>query len=204
MEKKWSLRIAPPVALLLLVLELSAVGLRSASAQFDAMDGPVVADARAALDKGNIAPALKWIRKEDENELRNAFNQALAARVQGAESQTVADRCFVETLARLFHKNQGQTYTGLKPAGGGRSAVVSEAEKALEQGSDGALIKFLTDRTAVGIRRRFSAVRDKRRRADQSVEAGRDYVDAYVEYLRYLEKIFSDTAGEALRPGGRE
>ncbi len=38
----------------------------SAAAHCDTLDGPVVMEAKAALDKGDITPVLKWVRKGDE------------------------------------------------------------------------------------------------------------------------------------------
>lgn len=183
-------------------------GARAASASaaigFDAVDGPVVADARAALAAGTLDPAVKWVQKEDVNELRAVFNQVLAVRAMGPEAQALADRYFSETLVRLYCRGQGEPYAGLKPAGAGRSPAVAEAEKALNQGSDDTLIKLVTDRAAVGVRKRFKTALDKKRRAEQSPEAGREYVGAAVDFFEYVDRLQSAIAGEPLRPGGRE
>jgi hypothetical protein len=49
----------------------------------DTVGGPVVADARLALDKSDIAPVLKWIKPEDEAEIRAAFQKTLAVPAKG-------------------------------------------------------------------------------------------------------------------------
>lgn len=40
-----------------------------------------------------------------------------------------------------------------------------------------------------GIRKRFADVLDKKKHADESIEAGRLYVAAYVEYAHYIEAL---------------
>jgi hypothetical protein len=52
-------------------------------AHCDTVGGPVVADARLALDKSDIAPVLKWIKPEDEAEIRAAFQKTLAVPAKG-------------------------------------------------------------------------------------------------------------------------
>lgn len=72
-----------------------------AAAHCDTLDGPVVATAKAALEKGDITPVLKWIRKEDEKEIVELFNKTLAVRKQGREAKELADMYFFETLVRV-------------------------------------------------------------------------------------------------------
>ena len=47
---------------------------RPAAAHCDTMDGPVVVDARTALEQGDVTPVLRWVRAEDEAEIRAAFD----------------------------------------------------------------------------------------------------------------------------------
>jgi hypothetical protein len=41
---------------------------KDAFAHCDTLDGPVVGDARLALEKGDVTGLLKWVRKEREQE----------------------------------------------------------------------------------------------------------------------------------------
>ncbi len=72
-------------------------------AHCDTLDGPVVKDARLALEKGDVTGLLKWARKEREQEIRDAFARSLAVRVKGKEARELADRFFFETLVRVHH-----------------------------------------------------------------------------------------------------
>ena len=42
-------------------------------AHCDTLDGPVVATAKAALEKGDITPVLKWVKGDDEREIKEGF-----------------------------------------------------------------------------------------------------------------------------------
>ena len=60
------------LAAVALFLVLTALPLRAA-AHCDTLDGPVVKDARAALEGGKLAPVLAWVQPSDEAEVRAAF-----------------------------------------------------------------------------------------------------------------------------------
>jgi len=179
----------------LLAAFLAAVGLSIptiAAAHCDTLDGPVVADARVALEKGDPTPALKWVRKADENEIRAAFQEALAVRGKGPEAKAMADRYFFETLVRVHRAGEGAPYAGLKPAGAELGPAVSGSDKALESGSVDSLVKLLTEKAAAGIRERFLRAAEKKKGARRSVEAGREFVAAYVEFMHYTERLYDD------------
>jgi hypothetical protein len=163
-----------------------------AAAHCDTMDGPVVATARAALDKGEVTSVLKWVRKEDEDEIREQFKKTLAVRSKGKEAKELADMYFYETLVRIHRTGEGAPYTGLKqePV----EPVVATADKALETGSADALMKLVSDAVAAGIRERFAHAKETKKHADENVEAGRKFVEAYVAFTHYVERIHMDAA----------
>lgn len=162
-----------------------------AGAHCDTLAGPVVLTAKMALEKGDITPVLKWVKKENEGELREAFKKTLAVRKQNKETKELADMYFFETLVRLHRAGEGAPYTGLKP-GEAVEPIVAEADKALESGSVDNLVKLVTDAAAKGIRERFAHTRETRKHADESVEAGRAFVEAYVEFTHYVERLHLD------------
>ena len=49
----------------------------SAQAHCDALDGPVITEARAALESGNVKPLLKWVPAKDEAEIKRVFADVL-------------------------------------------------------------------------------------------------------------------------------
>ena len=63
----------------------------SSLAHCDTLEGPVVTDAKKALEKGDVNPVLKWVKKEQEGEIREAFKKTLAVRSKGPEAKELAD-----------------------------------------------------------------------------------------------------------------
>ncbi len=163
-----------------------------ANAHCDTLAGPVVITAKAALEKGDITSLLKWVKKENEKEIREAFAKTLAVRKQGKEAKELADMYFFETLVRIHRAGEGAPYTGLKP-GEAIDPIVAESDKALETGSVDNLVKDVTDAVANGIREKFTHAKETKMNAEKSVEAGREYVEAYVVFTHYVERLYNDT-----------
>ncbi len=128
--------------------------------------------------------------EEAEPEIRAAFKQTLAVRKAGAEARDLADRSFFETLVRVHRAGEGAPYTGLKPADAPVEPAVHAADSALDgTGSVEAVIRLVTADIATGIRQRLQRAAEAKKHADDSVEAGRRYVEAYVEYVHYVENL---------------
>lgn len=130
---------------------------RTASAHCDTMDGPVVVDARVALEKGDITPVLRWIHADAEAELRAAFDLALRVRGLNKDARDLADRSFFETLVRVHRAGEGAPYTGVKPAGTELPHFVVAADKALAgEIPPDTLVKHLSKVIAEGIEIRYA------------------------------------------------
>lgn len=164
----------------------------------DTLDGPVVTLARKALETGNVNHVLPWVRPEDENEIRHAFQHAISVRRLGPLARELADMHFFETLVRVHRASEGAPYTGLKPAGADLGPAVPAADKALEDGSVEAVVKLLTDAVRSGVHEHFHAAMGRRKFAVDDVAAGRKYVEAYVAYVHYVEQLWETaTSGGA-------
>jgi hypothetical protein len=157
-------------------------------AHCDTLDGPVVKEAQLALEKGDVTGLLKWVRKEHEQEIRDAFARSLAVRVKGREARELADRFFFETLVRVHRAGEGAPYTGLKPSGTVEAAIAA-ADKALQAGSVDELAEKIGNAVGNEIKKRFVEVSEKKKHAEDSVEAGREFVEAYVQYVHFIEGI---------------
>lgn len=166
----------------------------NAYAHCDTLDGAVVLTAKAALEKGDITPVLKWVRKDDEKEIRDQFNKTLAVRKQGKVAKELADMYFFETLVRIHRAGEGAPYTGLK-SGDAVEPSVAAADKALETGSADRLVRLVTDAVEKGIRERFTRAVEARKHAEHSVDEGRQFVTAYVEFTHYIERLHMDAIG---------
>ena len=166
------------------------LGAHQAFAHCDGLDGPVVKAAQKALETGNVNLVLIWVRKNDEGEVKNAFQKTLAVRKLGLQAKELSDMYFFETLVRVHRAAEGEPYTGLKPAGRDLGPAIPTADKALESGKVEPLLKLLTESMQTEIREKFKQVVAKKKYRPDDVEAGRAYVEAYVPLVRYVEQIY--------------
>ncbi len=170
---------------------------RTVIAHCDTMDGPVVTAARAALTKGDITSVLKWVKPENEADVRDAFGRTLDVRKSGGAARDLADRWFFETLVRIHRQGEGAPYTGLKPSGAAPEAGIADADRALDKGSVDDLVRSMTAQMSAGLRERYARTMERREHAEASLQAGRDYVAAYVEFIHYVERLQQDIAATA-------
>lgn len=161
----------------------------------DGLDGPVVTLARKALDSGNVNLVLPWVRAEDETEIRRSFEHAVAVRKLGTEARELADMHFFETLVRIHRAGEGAPYTGLKPAGRDLGAAIPAADKAIEDGSLGRVAELLTKAIHEGLHRHYDATAARKHFDPNDVRAGRGYVEAYVPYIHYVERLWLAATG---------
>jgi UDP-2,3-diacylglucosamine pyrophosphatase LpxH len=161
----------------------------NAGAHCDTMDGPVVKDAKSALVKGDVTLVLRWVRKEYEGEVRQAFQKTIEVRKKGNDAKELADMYFFETVVRLHRAGEGEPYTGLKPSGTPVEPIVQSADNALESGNIKGLAKQITSASEEAIVKRFQRAVETKKDANKSIEAGREYVEAYVEFVHYVEQL---------------
>jgi microcompartment protein CcmL/EutN len=162
----------------------------------DTMDGPVITEAKIALEKGNVTPVLKWVRKDDRDEIKKAFEKTLGVRKLSPQAKDIADMYFFETLVRIHRAAEGAGYTGLKPAGQ-VEPVIAAADKAIERGSLDDFAKEISALIISGIHQRFEHLMKTKNDMDKSVQAGREYVEAYVEFVHYVERLHNDSLAAA-------
>lgn len=168
----------------------------SARAHCDAMDGPVITEARAALEAGDVTPLLKWVPAADEAGIERVFSEVRRVRSLGPTAREIADRHLFATLVRVHRASEGAPFTGVKPAGG-IDPGIEAADAALESGDIDELVAAVTRKVEQGIRDRYASARRSRNHADDAVADGRAYVADYVDYIHYVEGVH-----DAASPGG--
>lgn len=178
----------------LIIFEILFLYSVNAKAHCDTLDGPVVETARQALASGDVTPLLKWVSIKDEQLIRTAFKNTMEVRKLGGKAKELADMYFFETLVRIHREGEGASYTGLK-AGSEIDPAVALADKALETGSVDKLTSVLTDAAAKSIRERFSRALETKKHADESVSAGREFVEAYVVFTHFVENLHGSVKG---------
>jgi hypothetical protein len=161
----------------------------------DTLDGPLVTLAKKALEDKNVNLVLPWVREEDSDEIRHAFDHAVAVRGLGPKARSLADRHFLETLVRVHRAGEGAPFTGLKPAGLDLGPAVPAADRALKTGSAEEVVKLLVDAIRAGVGRHFRAAAERQAFDVNDVAAGRRYVEAYVPYVHYVERLWEAATG---------
>lgn len=179
---------------------IAALFLISSSQSFahcDGLDGPVVKDARKALETGNVNFMLIWVKKEYEPEIISAFNKTLSVRKLSPKSKEFADMYFFETLVRIHRAGEGTPYTSLKLAGRDLGPAIPAADKAIETGSAKELVKFLQEAVHSGLHPLFFNAAGKKNFDPNDVNAGREYVNAYVKFVHYVANVYRLASGKA-------
>jgi len=174
---------AAPLVLALLMIPQAAL------AHCDRVNGPVATDAREALKSGRIEPVAIWVGQEEMGELRNVFQQSLAAYKMGGDAREVAEQYFMSTAVRLHRMAEGFPFTGLKPAQP-MPKDISLAEKALETGELQPVTDFLAREMQNQTGRLFRQALEKRKEKGSDVAAGREWADAYVQYIIFVHDLY--------------
>lgn len=156
-------------------------------AHCDTMDGPVVKDAKMAIEKNNVNYVLKWVGAADEKEIREAFSLAMKVRPLSADARLLADKYFFETLVRVHRAGEGMAFTGVKPSGTPIDEKILAADKAVESGNLSALEKMVPENQRPELRERFKKVEALKNFDVNNVKAGREYIEAYVQFFHYAE-----------------
>lgn len=174
------------LAVLMIAAFLCAYG--PVMAHCDSEDGPIIPSIRQALEDGELTPALKWIAPNDEQEIRSLFERVRVLRTQSDEAKAIADQYFIETFIRIHRASEGEPYTGIKPAGS-NPPIFAAADKALEQGSVDELAEKLATAVRKNIAERFSHALELGAHQNETIAAGRQFVEAYVNYMHFVEGL---------------
>jgi hypothetical protein len=170
----------------------------------DGMDGPVVKAAQRALETGNANHVLIWVPRQGETEIVAAFQKTLAVRKAGPEARELADRFFFETVVRIHRAGEGEPFTGLKPTGTDFGIAVTASDKALADGAVDPVVKLVTNAAAEGIQEQFRRVTASRNFKVDDLDAGREYVAKYVEYVHYVKRLYDAAKGPTADHSGGE
>lgn len=165
-----------------------------AKAHCDTLDGPVIEDARKAINAKDITPILKWVKPQDEKVVRAAFEKVLADKSKKPE---VVEHKFFETLVKIHRAGEGAPFTGLKPAGTTEPAVAA-ADQALASGSTDALEHLIINDIVAGIKKRYEQAAATYKHKDENVAQGREFVEAYVEFTHYVERLHKDATAQSV------
>lgn len=179
---------------LLIALAIIAIVPTSASAHCDTMDGPVISDAKKAIETNNLNYALKWVLPDGDQELTEAFELAMAVRGLSPEAQELADKYFYDNFVRIHRAGEGAPYTGVKPYGTPMEEVVIAADKSIEVGNLSPLKELVPAAIMPELQERLDKVLATIDFDVDDVNAGREHIEAYVQFFHLAEE--GDKHGE--------
>ena len=181
-------RLLKSIFILSLIAIFSLISIQPASAHCDSFDGPALIDAAKALETNNVDLILKWINADMEGEVVPLFHKTYSLKNGDKEIYETVKKHFYETFVRLHREMEGAPFTGLKPAGTTVHITVM-SDNALENGDFAGLLKALNNHINTQLQEKFEKTEALYKVKDNSVEQGRAYVEAYVDYTHSLEAV---------------
>lgn len=174
----------------ILLIALAVMLPGQAMAHCDTESGPTAVDARKALEKGDFNIAAIWVGEEQTQKLRDSFEESLAVYKMGGKAKALAERYFMTTTVRLHRQAEGMPFTELKPAQP-LPPVVAKAEKTLETGNLQPVNDLLATEMQKETQKLFQKALDaKKNNNGNNVAAGREWVDAYVKYVVFVNGLY--------------
>jgi hypothetical protein len=162
----------------------------------DLGEGPVIKAARRALKTGNMNYVLVWVPEESEKKLKNLFEKTFCEQRAGKDGQNIAIGWYFETVSRLHCAGERALFTCMKNAGPDESTVILKAERAIETGDEKEIAEFVPKNYEDDFRHRFRDVMEKKNYAMNNVTAGRVYVAAFIDFIRYLHHTSASIPGK--------
>jgi uncharacterized protein DUF6448 len=188
--------------LLLIVFFLALMSL-NALGHCDTRNGPVVKAASEALRTGNINYVLIWVLKKDETEVKEAFRQTLEIRKLNPTFQKWADNYFFETVVRIHRLGEGEPYTGIKDPVVPEKTVLA-VDSAVERQADEQILLLLEATLQKSLKDKFYGVLAKKHYEPDNVEAGRVFIEKYIDLLHYVENVYAVLNTGQLYQAGKE
>ncbi|AKG33325.1 DUF6448 family protein [Paenibacillus durus] len=174
-------------AALLMALVIVAALPTVASAHCDTMDGPTVADGKKAMETNNVNYVLKWVQPEYEKEISQIFTLSMKVKDLSPEAKELSEKYFLENLVRVHRAGENAPFTGLKPSGTPIDEKVLAADKSIEAGNLSPLENLIEKDKMPELKERFEKVMALKNFDVNNVEAGREYIEAYVKLFKFAE-----------------
>jgi hypothetical protein len=200
-KRKSSLRV---MLVALFSLSMLILSTNVTFAHCDTMDGPLIADAKKALGQNNVNYALKWVSAANESEIREAFNLVMKVKGLSPEANELSEKYFFDTLVRIHRSGEGVPFTGVKPSGTPIDEKVLAADKSIEIGNLSPLTGKVSKGDMPELTERFEKVMSLKNFDVNDVEAGREYIEAYVQFFKFAEgeETHNDEHGKASSHSG--
>lgn len=171
----------------LFILSLFILTTNVTFAHCDTMDGPLIKDAKTAIAQNNVNYVLKWVPADAETEIRNVFSLVMKVRGLSPEATELSEKYFFDTLVRIHRAAEGVPFTGVKPSGTPIDEKVLAADKSLEIGNLSPLKDKISKEDIPELTERFEKAMSLKNFDVNDVKAGREYIEAYVQFFKFAE-----------------
>lgn len=171
----------------LFILSMLILSTNVTFAHCDTIDGPLIADARKAMGQNNVNYVLKWVSAANESEIRDAFNLVMKVKGLSPEAKELSEKYFFDTLVRIHRAGEGEPFTGVKPSGTPIDDKVLAADKSIEIGNLSPLKNMVSKDILQELTKRFKKVMSLKNFDVNNVAAGREYIEAYVQFFKFAE-----------------
>jgi hypothetical protein len=185
--KKSKIRLLKPFGAILFAFVFATLIPMTASAHCDTMDGPTVADGLKAMDSNNVNYVLKWVQPDYEAAITDVFNLSMKVKDLGPEAKEMAEKYFFSELVRMHRAGEGAPFDGLKPSGTPIDERVLAADESIASGSLAPLEGLIEEELLPELTERFDKVMALKDFDVNDVEAGREYIEAYVSFFKFAE-----------------
>jgi len=159
-----------------------------AQGQYRTEDHLMVKAAQNAIETREVNIMLPWFQKQDEQELRNAFDAVVEARSSRVPPKLVGivDKWFFDTLIRLY---KGNDLTNGAIPKAIDDPLIGMAQKSLEDRNAEELIELLTDTVNEELHNRFENALAWQQYDKKDIEAGRQFVHATLDFVLYVHHL---------------
>lgn len=175
------------IGVLLTSAAIMAIIPLSASAHCDTMDGPVVVDGKKAMESNNVNYVMKWVAPEYQKEITDKFNLSMKVKDQSPEAKELAEQYFFSEVVRVHRAGEDAPFDGLKPSGTPIDEKVLAADKSIEVGNLSPLEGMTEKEKMPELKERFEKVMSLKDYDVNDLEAGREYIEAYVKFFKFAE-----------------
>ena len=189
---------------LIVVIAIVVIMPISAFAHCDTMDGPTVADGKKAMETNNVNYVLKWVQPKYEKDITEKFNLSMKVKDLSPEAKEISEQYFFSELTRLHRAGEGAPFDGLKPSGTPVDEKVLAADKSIEVGNLSPLENMIEKDKIPELTERFEKVMALKNFDVNDVEAGREYIEAYVKFFKFAEGEEDEAHGTAEDHGAVE
>jgi hypothetical protein len=103
------------------------------------------------------------------------------------EAEQLSENYFFETLVRLHRSGEGLSYTGVKPIGYPVDIKIIASDESIAKGNLSPLVSLVSKDKIEQLKVLFEKVMSLKEFDVNNVQAGREYVEAYVSFFHYAE-----------------